>query len=134
MFSSSLPGEKLEVYMFARIISLQLKPNASKEFTELLEKQILPALRKQQGFKDEMLFVVPGGPEVVAISLWESKANAEAYQRESYPEVLKKLAKVIEQAPEVKTYELGFSTLHKVGATAFLKQSPNTTPAAGVGG
>jgi heme-degrading monooxygenase HmoA len=120
--------------MFARIISLQLKPNASKEFTELLEKQIVPALRKQRGFKDEMLFIVPGGPEVVAISLWESKADAEAYQRESYPQMLKKLAKVIEKAPEVKTYELGYSTLHKLGATAFLNQSPNTTPAAGVGG
>jgi len=120
--------------MFARIISLQLKPNASNEFAELLEKTIVPALRKQRGFKDEMVFLVPGGPEVVAISLWESKANAEAYQRESYPEVLKTLAKVIEGAPEVKTYQLGFSTLHKLGTAAFLNQSPNTTPLAGVGG
>ena len=120
--------------MFARIVSLQLKPNASKEFTELLEKKIVPALRKRPGFKDEMLFVVPGGPEVLAISLWESKENAEAYQRESYPEVLKMLSEVIESAPEVKTYQLGLSTLHKPSAAAFLNQSPNTTPVAGVGG
>ena len=120
--------------MFARVVSLQLKPNASKEFKELLEKQIIPALRKQEGFKDEMLFIDPGGPEVIAISLWESKANAEAYQRESYADVLKKLAKVIESVPQVKTYELGFSTLHKLDAAALLNQSPNTTPAAGVGG
>ena len=120
--------------MFARIISLQLKPNASKEFTELLEKKIIPTLRKQKGFKDEMLFVDPGGPEVVALSLWESKENAEAYQRQSYPEVAKMLAKVIESAPQVKTYELGLSTLHKLGSTALANQSPNTTPSAGVGG
>ena len=120
--------------MFARIVSLQLKPNASKEFTELLEKNIIPALRKRQGFKDEMLFIDPGGPEVLAISLWESKANAEAYEHEKYPEVLKMLGKVIESAPRVKTYELGLSTLHKPGAAALLNQSPNTTPVAGVGG
>ena len=120
--------------MFARIISLQLKPNASKEFTELLEKKIIPILRKQKGFKDEMLFVDPGGPEVVALSLWESRESAEAYQRQSYPEVVKMLGRVIESAPQVKTYELGFSTLHKLGATALGNQSPNTTPSAGVGG
>jgi heme-degrading monooxygenase HmoA len=120
--------------MFARLISVQLKPNASKEFTELLEKKIIPVLRKQQGFKDEMLFVDPGGPEVVAISLWDSKENAEAYQRERYPEVEKMLTKVIETAPKVKTYQLGFSTLHKLGAGALSSQSPNTTPSAGVGG
>ena len=48
--------------------------------------------------------------------------------------MLKTLAKVIESAPKVKTYQLGFSTLHKLGAAACLNQSPNITPLAGVGG
>ena len=82
--------------MFCRVVSLQLKPNTHREFSELFDKQILPTLRKQQGFRDEMLFVDPGGPEVVAISLWESRENAETYSRATYPEVLKTLAKVIE--------------------------------------
>jgi len=56
---------------------MQLKPNASRQFNELFEKKVVPSLRKQQGFKDEMLFVDPGGPEVVAITLWESKQSAE---------------------------------------------------------
>src|ERR1700730_7542244 len=111
--------------MFARTVSMQMKPNSLKQFTETFENEIIPTLRKQQGFKDEMLFVVPGGPEVLAISLWESKENAEAYGRESYPEVLKMLSKVIESAPEVKTYQLGLSTLHKPSAAAFVNQSPN---------
>ena len=54
--------------MIARILSLQLKPNASAAFVELFEKTVLPMLREQKGFKDEMLFVLPGGPEVVAVS------------------------------------------------------------------
>jgi heme-degrading monooxygenase HmoA len=120
--------------MFTRIVSMQLKPNASRQFNELFEKKIVPTLRKQQGFKDEMLFVDPGGPEVVAISLWESRENAEAYDRATYPEVLKTLASVIERAPVVQTFQLAFSTLHRTGAAALPKQSPNTTPTAGVGG
>ena len=120
--------------MYTRIVSLQLKPNTSRQFNELFEKKIVPSLRKQQGFKDEMLFVDPGGPEVVAISLWESKQSAEAYASTTYPEVLKTLASVVERAPVVRTFQLASSTMHTVGAAALPKQSPNTTPAAGVGG
>lgn len=120
--------------MFTRIVSMQLKPNTTKEFNQLFEKEILPLLRKQQGFKDEMLFIVPGGPEVVAISLWESKENAETYNRTTFPKVMSTLTRVVERTPEVKNYQLAYSTAHKVGAAAFPAQSPNTTPTPGVGG
>ena len=104
--------------MFARIVAMQLKPNARQEFTQAFENQIIPTLRKQQGFKDEMLFVDPGGPEVVAISLWDSKQSAETYNRTTYPEVLKTLGKVIEPATEVRTLEVAYSTFHKIAARA----------------
>jgi len=120
--------------MFTRIVSMQLKPSTSRQFNELFEKKIVPTLRKQQGFKDEMLFIDPGGPEVVAISLWESKQNAEAYERATYPEVMKTLAAVIERAPVVRTFQLAYSTLDRTGIAAPPRQSPNTTPSAGVGG
>ena len=104
--------------MFARIVAMQLKPNARREFNQTFEGQIVPTLRKQQGFTDEMLFVDPGGPEVVAISLWDSKQNAETYNRTTYPEVVKSLAKVIERAPQVRTLEVAYSTFHKMATHA----------------
>jgi quinol monooxygenase YgiN len=104
--------------MFARIVAMQLKPNARQEFIQTFESQIIPTLRKQQGFTDEMLFVDPGGPEVVAISLWDSKQNAETYNRTTYLEVVKSLAKVIERAPEVRTLEVAYSTFHKMATHA----------------
>jgi hypothetical protein len=58
---------------------MRLKANSVAEFTQTLEKEIIPLLRKQKGFEDEIAFVVPGGTEAVAISLWDQKANAEAY-------------------------------------------------------
>ena len=82
--------------MFARTVRMQLKPNSVPEFTLTVEKEVIPLLRKQQGFKDEITFVPSDGKEAVAISLWEEKENAEAYSRGAYAEVLKAMAKVIE--------------------------------------
>jgi heme-degrading monooxygenase HmoA len=102
--------------MFTRMVSMQLKPNTNREFTEKFEKEIIPTLKKQPGFQDEILFVVPGGTEVVAISLWNSKENAETYSRATYPEVLKILANLVEGTPKVRTYEVAYSTFHKIAA------------------
>jgi heme-degrading monooxygenase HmoA len=120
--------------MFTRLVSMQLKPNTSRGFLELFDKEILPTLRKQPGFKDALLFVDPGGPEVVAISLWDSKEKAETYNRATYPEVLKTLAKVTEGTPKVETFQVAYSTFHKVAIGAATSQSSITSPTAGVGG
>jgi hypothetical protein len=102
--------------MFARSISIRLKPNTVAEFTQLIEKEALPTLRKQKGFQDEITFVVPGGAEVLGISLWDKKENAEAYSRDAYPGVLKTLGKVVEGTPQVRTYEVCNSTFHQIAA------------------
>jgi heme-degrading monooxygenase HmoA len=95
---------------------MQLKSNSIAEFTKTIEKDILPLLRKQKGFQDEITFVVPGGTEAFAISLWDNRENAETYNRGTYPEVTKILARVVEGTPKVETYEVANSTLHKVAA------------------
>ena len=99
--------------MFARTVRMQLKPNSVPQFTQLIEQEVIPVLRKQQGFKDEITFVPSEGREAVGISLWEQKENAEAYHRGSYPEVLKALAKVVDGTPEVQNFEVANSTLQK---------------------
>jgi heme-degrading monooxygenase HmoA len=82
--------------MFARKVSLQMKPNSVAEFTQIIEKDIIPLLRKQPGFQDAMVFVVPGGTEAVAISVWDQQEHAEAYTRGTYPHVLQAVAQVVE--------------------------------------
>ena len=101
--------------MFARRVFMHLKPNSVPEFTQRLEKDILPLLRKQKGFQDEITFVGQGGREAFAISLWDKEENAEAYNRTTYPEVTKTLATVVEGAPQVETYDVVHSTFHKIG-------------------
>ncbi len=104
--------------MFARQVSMGLKPNCVAEFALTIEKEVLPLLRKQQGFRDEIAFVVPDGTEAIGISLWETKEDAESYNLGTYPEVLKALAKVIEGSPQVKIFEVVSSTFHKISSQA----------------
>ena len=102
--------------MFARNISIHLKANSSVAFTKLIEDETIPTLRKQEGFQGELTLVAPGGAEAVGISLWDKKENADAYARDSYPEVMKSLNKFVEGTPKVQTYEVANSTFQKIAA------------------
>jgi len=104
--------------MFARNVHMQLRPNSAAQFTTTLEKEVIPLLRRQPGFQEEVAFIGPSGKDVYAISFWESKEKAEQYSRAGYPEVLKVLGKVVEGTPELLTYEVCSSTIPKITAHA----------------
>lgn len=104
--------------MFARHITLGLKPNVAKEFPVMFEKEILPLLKKQKGFVDELLLVTPEKNEVVGISLWEKKEYAEIYNRELYPKIEKMLELFIVGVPIIKNFEAEYSTFHKIAVAA----------------
>ena len=104
--------------MFTRHVSMKLKSNVTPEFNRVIENEILPLLRKQPGFRDEITFVAPERSEAVAISIWDTKENCENYNRNGYPEVLKIVSKFVEGTPKVDTFELSNSTLHKLAAKA----------------
>jgi hypothetical protein len=103
--------------MFARRVYMHLKPNSVAEFTKRLEKDVIPTLRKQKGFQDEITFVAQSGTEAFAISLWDRAESAEIYNRGSYAEVAKLLATVVEGPPQVETYDVANSTFHKIAAS-----------------
>jgi hypothetical protein len=100
--------------MFARNISIHLKSNMLSDYTQAFEKEILPLLRKQHGFRDEITFAGPGGVDVTAISLWDDKTNAENYNTNTYPQVLKTLTRFIDGTPKVHTFDVVNSTMHKI--------------------
>jgi hypothetical protein len=99
--------------MLARNVSFHLKANNLSDYTRTLEKDVLPLLRKQNGFKDEITFAGPGGIDVTALSLWENKEDADIYNTNTYPQVLKMLARFIEGTPQVHTFDVVTSTLHQ---------------------
>ena len=102
--------------MYARNVSIHLKPNMLSDYTQTFENDVLPLLRKQNGFKDEIAFSGSDGTDVTAISLWDNKANAEAYNNNIYPDVVKTLARVMDGTPQVQSGEVVNSTIHQATA------------------
>lgn len=102
--------------MFGRQVTIKLKANSAVELTRITDEQIIPILRKQKGFLHETSFIAPERSEAIANSFWDTKEDAEAYNRTGYAEVLKTLSNVIEGTPTVKTFEFANSTFHKAAA------------------
>ena len=102
--------------MFTRHVIMELKPNVTTEFTNVVESKALPLLRKQKGFRDLITFGAPDRSEAIAISFWDTKEEAEAYNVTGYPEVLKTLTELVEGTPRVGIAEVVTSTFQKLAA------------------
>ncbi|MFZ0297453.1 MAG: hypothetical protein WAM13_03820 [Candidatus Sulfotelmatobacter sp.] len=109
---------KERTLMFVRKVAARLKPNSLTEFTNLMEREILPWLRTQEGFLDLIILAAADGREVATISFWDRKGSAEAYNSTGYPEVLHTLGKLLDGNPYLKTFDVVSSTLQKVDPTA----------------
>ena len=103
--------------MVARRVFLKLKPDSVGEFTDRMEKEVLPLLRAQQGFCDEITFVVSDESKAFAISLWDCREDADTYAREQDAKVEKILAPFVEGDPAVATYDVVNSTFHKIAGS-----------------
>ena len=88
---------------FARNVQFQVKSGKESELNNLFEREVLPMLRKQEGFQEEVTLVNPKGAHF--ISLWDNRKNAETYATATYPQVLGKLTPFIVGDPRVETYE-----------------------------
>jgi hypothetical protein len=104
--------------MYARSVSFHLKPGRAAEFTRILDNNILPVLRSQKGFQDEIALVATDGAKAVGISVWNRKEDADAYAAGAYAGVVKVLERVVEGTPQVHTYEVASSTFHNRAAPA----------------
>lgn len=95
--------------MFARSISMRLKPNSVTEFVQRLENEIDPLLRTERGFRGHIAFVVPDGTEAVAISFWDRKQGGNSHECQA----LGTLAKLVKSPPDVRVCEISNSTSDK---------------------
>lgn len=102
--------------MYAQMLKGQLKPEKFDFVTQTMEKEVIPLLKKQHGFRDELSFFDRNVKEGYQISLWENKADLEKYEREVYPKVRDKIASAFEKQPVSHDYEVSNSTWHKIHA------------------
>jgi hypothetical protein len=103
--------------MFARKVAARLKPNSLTEFTNLIEHEILPWLRRQEGFLDLITLSAPDGTEVATISFWDHQQNAQAYNSSGYPDALEILEQLLDAPPYVKTFDVVHSTFQTASSS-----------------
>ena len=103
--------------MFTRVVELTSKPRKSRELSSLINDKIVPILKKQAGFVDEIVLVSDADSDrVLALSFWKTREDAERYQRGQYNSVRETLQPVLETEPVVRTFEVHTSTGHKIAS------------------
>jgi len=101
--------------MFTRVVELTGKPRKSGELSSLINDNIVPILKKQAGFVDEIVLVSDANTDrVLALSFWRTREDAERYQREQYDSVRETLQSALEVEPVVRTFEVHTSTTHSI--------------------
>ncbi len=106
--------------MFVRIVELNAKTGKGKELARTINDQILTMLKNQPGFVDELVLISPDNPDRgVAVTIWQSREDAEKYNREAFPKVSEILRPSLESAPQVRIFDVVTSTAHNIlGARA----------------
>ena len=104
--------------MFARIVEVTTKSENAKEVSNTINDKVLPVLKKQVGFVDETVLVSDVEPNrVLAISFWNTKEDAERYQREQYSAIQEMIRPHLDAEPVVRTFDVDTSTTHKIAAS-----------------
>lgn len=103
--------------MFTRVVEVTTKPGKARELSRNISDKVLNLLRSESGFVDELTLISTQNPDqVTAISFWKTKEDAERYQRETFSKVQDLIRNQIEGTPQVKTYDVEFSTAHRIAS------------------
>jgi len=106
---------KRRVSMFTRVVEITAKSGKAKELTNLFNDKVVPILKKQAGFVDETLLISDTDPNrFTAMSFWNSREDAERYNREEYPAIRGMVQPLLETDPVVRTFNVDSSIAHRI--------------------
>ena len=98
--------------MYARRLIMQLHKNYAGDFTRTIESEIIPLLRKQPGFRDELVLVNQAASQAETISLWNSQESADAFGKGPYMDMLKLIGRFIKDKPQLQGYQVAKTTFN----------------------
>jgi heme-degrading monooxygenase HmoA len=103
--------------MFTRIVELTTKPGKNKQLSDTINDKVLPILKKQKGFVDEIVLVADKEDNrVLSLSFWNTKEDAEQYHRAEYQKVQEMVRQLLDAEPMIRTFDVHTSTTHKIAA------------------
>ena len=95
--------------MFTHRAKIQLKPNSFIELSQQIHNKIMPALRLQKGFCNGVTSIDTIWMTAIEDTRWETREDAEIYERLGFPETLKSLSAVIDAEPVTSIFEVSAS-------------------------
>jgi quinol monooxygenase YgiN len=102
--------------MFARITECTLKSEKINDFTRAMRDEVRPVLQEQAGFVEEITLVSDVNPgQAIVLTFWNSKEDAERYERQMYPHILNSLQALLTGTPTVNKANVASSTSQKIG-------------------
>ena len=103
--------------MYTRVVEVTSKFGRARELCNTIDDKVLPILKKQAGFVDETVMVSDTDPNrVIALSFWNTREDAQRYQREQFDTVQKSMQHLLESEPTIRTFEVHTSTAHRLVA------------------
>jgi len=93
----------------ARNVQFEIKAGQAKEFQRVMHAEVLPLLKKQAGFSEEL--TLTHKDKGIAISVWNDQASVDSYVKNTYPQILAKLNPMLTGTPDVKNYDVTASQL-----------------------
>jgi len=100
--------------MYVRQVTAHFKPGKFDLLNQRLEEEVIPLLKKQSGFRDELSIFDKSKDEAITMSFWDTKQDAEKYARDLYPSVHKKMKEALEDTPQVRAFEIANSTWYDI--------------------
>lgn len=103
--------------MFTRTVEVTTKSGKARELATTINDKVLPILKKQAGFVDETVLVSDPEPNrVLSLSFWNTREDAERYQKEQYPAIHEMIRHLLDTEPVIRTFNVDSSTTHKIAA------------------
>ena len=100
--------------MLARKVYVRLKPECLESFKLLMEKEVYPWLRRQDGFLELITLAAPDGAEIQVLSFWDEEGSAEDDPGLAYPEeILRSLEALLDGITYGRTFMVVSSTLQR---------------------
>lgn len=91
--------------MFARTVNVQFQSDKVDEASRIVQEAFVPALKKQKGFKGQLLLTQRDTGKAIALNLWETEEDQIAFETSSlYRELMGKLAGILAGQPAKEGY------------------------------
>lgn len=103
--------------MFVRVVEINAKNGKGRELAQTVNDKVLSLLKNHTGFVDEIILTSEGNPDrMLALSFWKTREDAERYNREGFNHVNDIIRNQIEATPQVRTFDVATSTVHRIAA------------------